>query len=245
MRLILATGLAAVAMTSAAHAAGYSGFVGLSGTHLEANDGTLDSDATTLTGSLAFDLRGRFQTQVDAEISDVDGADDTVYGGTIHVVRRAASGWMLGGFVGAVAQGDVSTTSAGLEAAVYLHRFTIAGAAGYVDSDDVDGDGALAQVEGRFFVDRNFRLDAAATFATFNTSVGDFDATALSIGGEYKFSGSAFSLYGGYTNLDTDIDDATADVVTLGVRVNWDEDLLARDRRGASLLRVGDFASLF
>ena len=86
---------------------------------------------------------------------------------------------------------------------------------------------------------------ATANFANFNTPIGDVDATAWSLGGEYKFTGSAISLFGGYTNLDTDLNNVSADIFTLGFRVNMDDDLATRDEHGASLLRVGDLTNLF
>jgi len=243
MKFILAGGVAAAALLGVAYADDYSGYLGLSRTHFDADDLGFHGDETSVSGVGAFDLRGHFQTQVDAEYSDFDKGDAT-YNGTINVVRRW-NGWMAGAFVGGSRTDDETATLAGLEGAAYFHRFTLAGVVAYADSDDFDGDGAVYQMQGRFFVDRNFRIDGTASFSKFNTPLGNFDATELSLDGEYKFSNSALSIFGGYTNLDTDIDNVNADVFRLGFRVNTNEDLAYRDEHGASLVRVGDFSDLF
>jgi hypothetical protein len=243
MKSVALAGMATLAMAGAAWAdegAGYSGFVGASHSWADAEEGgvSVDVDATTLSGAAAFDLRGRFQVQVDAQATDQENLDDPIVGGSLHFVKRT-DGWMFGGFAGGAETDDVTFTVAGFEGALYFDRFTLAAALGYADSDDLDGEGVLSQIEGRFFVDRNLRLDATFTQA----SGGDADGTALGVGGEYKFTNSHLSVFGAYTNYS--VADLDVDLVSLGVRVNLDADLAARDESGASLISAPNFGTLF
>ncbi|MEJ0061307.1 MAG: hypothetical protein WDM79_17845 [Terricaulis sp.] len=241
--------MATMAMAGAAWAddgAGYSAYVGASNSWVSAESAgvDIDADAMTLSGAAAFDLRGTFQMQIDGAITDAENIDDPVVGGSLHFVHRAA-GWMIGAFAGGSEAEDVSMTAVGAEGAIYFERFTLAAALGYIDSDDLGGDGMLTQVQGRYFFDRNFRVDATLTYASIDAGGSEVDANSLGVGAEYKFTGSHVSVFGSYALVDSDLASFDADIMTLGLRVNLDPDLAARDESGASMLSVPSFATLF
>jgi opacity protein-like surface antigen len=206
-----------------------------------------EADATTLSAAGAFDLRGRLSMQIDGEVSTFDtplSGDDTGGGGTLHLVARER-GWMYGGFVGGYTTDIFDLVAGGGEGALYFDRFTLAGALAYAEADDINTDGVIANVEGRYFISRNFRVDARLGYASLDVAGVDMDSFIAGAGAEYRLSDTPLSLFAGVTHRNIDDIDATTNALTLGMRWNFDPDLAYRDENGASLLTVPSLASFF
>lgn len=239
--IIGAAAILAVAVPGVA--AAQTGYVGAVYGNVEP-DGGDDSDFYGAEGAVAFAGSGSIVFEVDASLTDSDDTD-TGYGLLGHVYGRNDS-HLFGGFVGISGSDDSETYTVGLEAAKYFTNWTLAGAVAYGNNDDADADGFGANVEGRFFVQDNFRLDANLGWANIDFAGGDDDAFTYGVGGEYQFAAMPISIRAGWAHSEFDEADAEADAWTIGVRYNWGGTLRDRDRNGASQAGVlGGFGSAF
>jgi hypothetical protein len=227
--IIGAAALLAVATPGVASAA--SGYAGVVYNNVDVNHGGND-DAWGAQGSVAFQGSSSIGFEVDASAIDSDAAD-TVSRLAGHVFTRNES-YLFGGFA-AVDHSDNDTAwSAGLEANKYFERWTLAGAVGYENDDDVNASAWGANLQGRFFATDNFRLDAHAGYARVDyDGPGNDNVTDLGVGGEYQFGSAPISLAAAYDHADLDHGD-DANVWTVAVRYNWGGTLRDRDRTGAS-----------
>lgn len=205
-------------------------------------DGAADEeDFYGVEGAVAFAGSGSIVFEVDASIVDSDDSD-TGYGLVGHVYARNDN-HLFGGFVGISGSDDSETWTAGLEANKYFANWTLAGALAYASNDDADADGYGVNVEARFFVHDNFRIDANAGWANVDFGAGDEeDATTLGLGGEYQFAAAPISVRAGYST--TDFDGGDVDVWSIGLRYNWGGTLRDRDRNGASQASLVGLAGL-
>ena len=230
--IIAAAALAAVVAPGVA--AAQTGYVGAVYGNVDP-DGAGDEDFYGIEGAVAFAGSGSIVFEVDAAIVDGDNSD-TAYGVVGHVYARNDS-HLVGGFVGFSDSDATDTTwSAGLEGAKYFDKWTLAGAVYYANNDDADVDGYGVNVEGRYFINDNFRVDAGVGYANADTNAGDNDITTFGVGTEYQFAQMPISIRAGYRMTDGDFGDA--DTITIGVRYNWGGTLRDRDRSGASQASV-------
>ena len=246
MKRILASGLAIAAFASG-EAAAQSGYVDFSYSNVDGDVSgfDLDEDVTAVSGAAAFGLRGRLEFQLDGQVAKYDEAQDTVIGGTIHVLTRN-DGWMFGAFAGGVSGDETDYFSGGLEGSLYFQRISVSGALAYVKSEDIDTDGVILQQEVRYFFSRNTRVQAGIDYGNLETYGYDWDALAFNVGAEHRIEGSPLSIFGGVSHLEVnDLIDVSGNVYTLGLRYNFDQDLAFRDEAGASLLSVPRFGQLF
>ena len=89
-------------------------------------------------------------------------------------------------------------------------------------------------VEGRYFVQDNLRLDANVGYANVDVdTVGDDDVMIYGVGAEYQLEQFPGLVQQGAT-AKLDSDSGNSDAWTLGVRYNWGGTLRDRDRSGAS-----------
>jgi ATP-dependent protease HslVU (ClpYQ) peptidase subunit len=218
-------------------AAAQTGYVGVVYGNADAGTGD-DTDFYGAEGAVAFAGSGSIVFEVDASFTDADEGDEA-YGLVGHVYARNDN-HLFGGFVGIAGSDDSETFIAGLEANKYFANWTLAGAVAYGNNDDADADGYGVNVEARFFVHDNFRIDANAGWA--NVAGDDEDATTLGIGGEYQFAAAPISVRAGYSN--TDFDGGDVDVWSIGLRYNWGGTLRDRDRNGASQASLVGIAGL-
>ncbi len=234
--IIAAAALAAVVAPGVA--AAQTGYVGAVYGNVDP-DGADDEDFYGIEGAVAFAGSGSIVFEVDAAISEGDDTD-AAYGLVGHVYARNDN-HLVGGFVG-VGQSedgtgdDTTTWAAGLEGAKYFDKWTVAGAVYYANNDDSDVDGYGVNVEGRYFINDNFRVDAGVGYANADTPGGDNDITTFGVGTEYQFAQMPISIRAGYRTTDGDFGDA--DTITIGVRYNWGGTLRDRDRSGASQASV-------
>lgn len=236
--IIGAAALLAVAAPSVA--AAQTGYVGAVYGNIDV-DGLGDADYYGVEGAVAFAGSGSIVFELDAAITDSDDTD-TGYGVTGHVYSRNDS-YLFGGFVGLAGNDDTDTWTVGAEAAKYYTNWTLAGAVAYGENEDFGSDGWGVNVEGRFFVHDNFRLNGNLGWATIDyDGFGEDDAFTYGLGGEYQFATVPVSVGLAWSHVEFDEVDTEADALTLGVRYNWGGTLRDRDRNGAS--QAGVFGSL-
>lgn len=230
---------ALLAVAAPGVAAAQTGYAGVTYGNVDA--GGADADVYGVEGAVAFAGSGSIVFEVDAALVDSDDTD-TGYGLTGHIYHRDQS-HLFGGFIGIGGSDDSETWTAGLEANKYFADWTLAGAVAYANNDDFDVDGYGVNVEGRYFVQDNFRLNANIGWASVDTGAGDDDAMLYGVGGEYQFSALPISVAAGWNTADFDGGDV--DTVSVAVRYNWGGTLRDRDRSGASQAGVAGFGSAF
>jgi hypothetical protein len=241
MRNWIIAAAALVAVAAPGVAAAQTGYVGATYGNVDV-DGAGDEDFYGIEGAVAFAGSGSIVFEVDAAVTDGDDTD-SAYGITGHVYSRNDS-HLFGGFIG-VNDSDATDTTwyGGLEANKYFTNWTLAGAVFYGNNDDNDVDGYGANVEARYFINDNFRVDGNIGYASIDAGAGDDDVTIFGVGGEYQFAQVPVSLRAGYSKADSDGGDA--DVWSIGVRYNWGGTLRDRDRSGASQASLTNIAAVF
>jgi hypothetical protein len=239
---IIGAAAALLAVAAPSVAAAQTGYVGAVYGNVDA-DGADDEDFYGVEGAVAFAGSGSIVFEVDAAFTDADDTDSS-YGLTGHVYSRNDS-HLFGGFVGFNDSDAVDTTwYAGLEANKYFESWTLAGAVFYGENDDADVDGYGVNVEGRYFIHDNFRLDGHVGYASIDAgAAGDDDVVSYGVGGEYQLAQFPVSFTAGYSTSDSDFGDA--DVWSIGVRYNWGGTLRDRDRSGASQASLTNLGSAF
>ncbi len=227
----------AVPGVAAAQATGYVGAV-----YSESDFSGGDVDSYGVEGAVAFAGSGSIVFELDAAITDSDDTD-TGYGLVGHVYGRN-SDHLFGGFVGIAGNDDTETWIAGLEASKFFSQWTLAGALFYGENEDFDTDGFGANVEGRFFLSENFRLNGNVGWVEVDSGGADDDAMMYGVGGEYQFAAVPISIGAGWSTIDFDGGDV--DTWTVGVRYNFGgQSLLDRDRNGPSQASVIGLANAF
>lgn len=234
MKAFVFGAVSALALLVAAPANAATGYVGAAYTRAEvdAGAGDADSDAFGVEGAVAFDATQSLGLDIDAAYADSDDTDST-YGATAHLYGKAA-GYKFGGFVGLADVSEETVYSVGVEAQRNFGQFTLAGALAYANADDAEIDAYGVDVEGRFFVTDNFRLDGKVGYANLDGAGGDDDLTSIGVGAEYQFAAAPVSLRAGYSHSELDEADISSDAFTVGIRYNWGGSLKDRDENGPS-----------
>jgi len=203
-------------------------------------DGGGDADVYGVEGAVAFAGSGSIVFELDGAITDSDDADEG-YGLMGHVYSRNDR-HLFGGFVGIAGNDDTDTLTVGLEAAKYFSGWTLAGAVAYGENDDFDSEGYGVNVEGRFFVQDNFRIDANLGWANIDYGgFGDDDAFSYGVGAEYQFAALPISIGAAWDHVEFDEVDTEVDAWRVGIRYNFGSATLRdRDTSGASQADVLD-----
>lgn len=166
-----------------------------------------DFDSYGLNGAFSHDFSGGTFLQMDADLGRIDAGSDVAssYGALHYGVRNDS--YAFGGFVGLEDFFGLSGTSVGLEGQWYASNLVLNGSVGYLDLDDANLDFTNVQIDGGYFFTPNLQLTGLIAHTEADYSSGDTDWTTYGIGGEYRFSGSPFSVALNYRTADTDGDD--------------------------------------
>lgn len=228
--------IAAIAATLAASPAwAEGGYAGIAYVEPESFFGSDDEGGLAANGAASLgdhvQLEGGF-----VRLEDADW-DSTHFGG--HLFSRS-SGFLWGGFLGynsvSINNQGFDEWTAAIEGQFYLPRTTLSGAVSYTEFDSsTERNGWGADVEVRHFFTDDFSLHGVAGYFDPESGIITGEITTFGIGGEYRFAGSPVSVFGGWQQADSDSGDA--DAFNVGVRYNWNETLLDRDRSGPSLIR--------
>jgi hypothetical protein len=187
-------------------------------------------------------VSGSLGLQLDVSYLGVDFEDlgrVNTLGGRAHLFTRNEA-FLLGGFVAAtrtsfedstpIESDSVSGYALGVEGQSYLGPVTLGAALSWAVGDEEDDEeGFAVEGEARYFVSPDFSVEAGVGYA----DADDDGATTLSLGAEYKFGASPFSLRAEFANAD--LDGLDSQTFLIGLRVNGAGTLLDRDRRGPSL----------
>lgn len=233
MRSLIFGAAAILAVALPGIAAAQTGYVGVTWANVDP-DGGDDDDTIGVEGAVAFQGSGSINFEVDGAIADSDQSD-TVWGLTGHVYGRNDD-HLFGGFVGFADSDDSTTWTAGLEAAKYFARWTLAGSLAYANNDDANVDGWGVNAEARVFPTDNFRLQADLGWASVDAGGpgGDDDVWSYGLGGEYQLEAIPVSIALNWAHAEFDDADFGVDTIGVGIRYNWGGTLFDRDRRGAS-----------
>lgn len=226
-----AVALAAIAIPTAAHAEG-SGDVHIG--YRSVDD--LDIEGVQYGGAAHVGFSNGWNLQFDAQNSrfdDLGPGSITTTQGAAHAFYRT-EGWSAGGFI---SYGDALFDAAyglGAEGALYLDRFTVSGSLEHITFDNdlfiAEDSALLANLGGAFFITDNLEVHAGLHYLDADSvdSIMDY-----SIGGEWRFDNSPFSVFADYRQHDEDAFDTNS--WQIGARWSFgDSSLLDRDRSGAS-----------
>ena len=225
----------------------------------------LTVDGLTGDGAIAFGIDGNVGTQIDVDLTELASdaqrfRDKIVAAPTVHLFWRNDE-YLIGGFAGLIHCNYMDLVGLGGEAHYFLNgRTTLAFVASYAEptrlQDAIIRGLTSVQAEIRYFVMDDLRLEASINYMNAymtNYRVTDFwhmGNWGFGLAGEYIVPNTSLAVTLGWEKTRTanyfgryDID---GDTLKVGLRWTFDHDLLARDRRGASLGNVGkNFGGLF
>ncbi|MGE0828335.1 MAG: hypothetical protein AB7O04_03170, partial [Hyphomonadaceae bacterium] len=163
-------------------------------------------------------------------VTDSDSGSDTSALLAAHLFYRNAD-WLAGGFVAVATNDDSTAWGLGGEGDYYLNSWTLGGQVAYWNLDDADAD--LVDVNGhaRKYVDENLYLEGRAGWGNVSVDLPgaeDVDYWTVGFGGEKLFEQIPVSVHAGIDYLDAD--DASATMLTVGVRWNGNASRTLRDR---------------
>jgi hypothetical protein len=234
MKKFLFASAAAAAMLVSAPAFAGSGFVDFSYSRVD----DADLNDWSLGGAAVTDVMDGWSLQGDAHMHRLDaGGSNINFGeGTLHLFQRTDA-HAFGGYFGASDLQGIGAYGIGLEGAMYMDQFTVSGNLGYdwLESFGTTENGWSAGINGKFFVNDNFSIDAGVRYADFDVT----NVTTWNIGAEFKPESMPVSFYADYRNHNSDSSFLIGDdynAWTLGVRWNiGGGSLKSRDRTGASM----------
>ncbi len=137
-------------------------------------------------------------------------------------------------------------TFLGLEGQAYFGDLTIAAQGGQQKltsavskaSTGSNPSGSFANVQARYFLDENWRLDGTYSYGKVDFVDSAIKSNGIGLATEYRFSDSPFSVFARYDYLDSSANSTSFknNRAMLGVKFNFGkESLKQRDRSGASL----------
>lgn len=209
----------------------------------------LNSDTFAIGGSAAIAGDGVYSdgtwgVQADASVgwTEVGDEDSTDVNFGAHLFSRSQSG-LIGAFAGFSSVdtdlGDAGGWAAGLEGLNFYDNVSLYGSLGYAQIDDLDSKGWGGSLELRYFLEPNFRFDLTASAITGDLLNEDGTVWTVGFGAEYQLPDPRYPISGflafNHNEFDTDIIDFSGNAVTIGLRWNWDTNLLSRDRSGPGL----------
>lgn len=240
----VAVGIAAVATSAQAQTAG-SVDLGYGRMELDAGAvGKASADLIRLGGEVSFDSGGGIDAQVDGSVTRFEsGGDATVWSGTVHLNGKLVGGVRAGGFAGATVGEDLTLWAVGVEGQANLGPATLVSAQlGYGKVKDLgDLDFWAGRAELRHFVTDNFKLQGSAGLTKADVAGANLDFWNLGAEAEYQFSGTPWSVVGGYEHGEIKDVDLSNDTFRLGVRYNFGGTLRQRDQAGS----LGSVSNLF
>lgn len=217
-----------------------SGSVDFSFNTLDDDTDSAKEDYITLGGSVATELNNGWWLEFDAAVGDMNhsGHTDAFSGTVAHLFTRNDS-YAFGGFAGYTSW-ETNGWFIGAEGELYLGRFTLDGNA-LIGSNREDSQEQMSVgAGGTYFFTDNFSAGADVNWFEwdFGGSGNTQDGTVYGVNAEYRFTGSGFSVFGGYHTGDLDNFGTSSDVdsFTIGLRFNFGTgSLIEADRSGASM----------
>lgn len=263
-KTVLAAVLATAAPLAAAADPQTGGFdVFLSGGlgYSQFSEDELDDMNAELRASFAYTDKSGFGFQLDNVYNRQYLGDVFDYASTFdiagHVYYRT-SGWQAGAFyqnrtfnyeTGIDPSYDASLDASiddqqfyGIEAQGFFGNLTVNGQIGQHKmgflGGSVDGTGTFGTIQGRYFLNDNWKIDASYLHDNVDIEGSDFKTQQFGLGTDYRLANSPVSVFARYTrtNFDVDGSDIDEDRIMVGVKLNFGKATLRQqDRDGASL----------
>jgi hypothetical protein len=176
-----------------------------------------------------------------------------------HFKVDGSGGAILDGFAKAF---NPNASFVGAEAQAYFGDITLYGQLAQKNFHDVNDisstkivdDGYVANIKGRYFVNDNWKVDAAFAYGKdnlktggFNGSYGSVDQKNYSLSTEYRLPQYPLSVYAQYQRTDISLGPVSmdSDQLLAGLKLNLGKDTLkSRDRTGASLDPIAQTSSM-
>lgn len=243
--VVTASLMAGFSMVSGAAFAQTTGTVGISAQNIDPQRADV-SQSYGINGGISLDLGSTLTILADAGYSTNDDSDIDTVGGNLHVLSRDADR-AFGGFVGLAnvdgGGADDDVWSVGGEYAKFFDTSTLAFTAAFATADDSDVEAWGLQAEYRLFADDNTRIDFGAGWANIDYGFDDGDGFQIGAGVEHRFAGTAFSLGGNISYVDSSV---SSDAMVVGATLRFDfgnDSLKARDRKGNTFGGVNSLLS--
>lgn len=255
MKSVLFATAAAVAalVASPALAGDSSGYVDLSYAQTDWDWGSGSDDLANVSfgGAFVTGLSADWNVQFEGRNNSVrwndDADDDTVGYVAAHAFKRTDR-YSAGVFAGQANYYGTNGYMAGVEGQMFMDKAVLSGSLGYVGFNDWTDYSALgAQAGAKFFINDDFALNAGLGYATWDDWSDDTQTWNVSLGAEYKFSGSPASVFGEVRRDDVDYgggSESEVDTYMVGLRWNFGSgSLKARETTGASMQGAADMGA--
>lgn len=234
--LFLATAAVAAFASAPAFAQDAVGSVGLGYVHSDA-DGS-KTDGAAINGSVATSAFGDWTVTFDGSLNyseDSDFLGDTTSSLGAHV-SRVVNGVRVGGFASVQNNEVLDIASVGAEVQKTFERATLTGSVSY--SDVVNAEAWNAGVDAAYYPMDALRLNAGVGYASIDGFGSDLDSWTYSVGAEYQFAATPYSVFAGYESAQFDDINVDVDTFKVGFRYNFGGSLQAQDRSGANIGRA-------
>lgn len=195
----------------------------------------LDTDAFALNGAVATPIFGDWTVTAEATVANTESdmmASETTLSGSAALTKVIGS-YRVGGFYAANEMPGATLNTFGAVAQKYFDRATVSGVASY--GSVYDADIYTVKADAAFYATSDLRLNAGVSFQNVDFGGADFDTVAGTVGAEYQFANSPYSVFGAYTYTDSDDLAVEDNAFKIGVRYSFGGGLQARDRAGARM----------
>ncbi|MBY0563613.1 MAG: hypothetical protein K2P58_05430 [Hyphomonadaceae bacterium] len=221
--LLLGAAAAAALIVPAQASAQTNGYVDLS--IGQTDIASEDIDNIGLGGAVAVDLSGNWRAQFDVDTtrSSVDGADFTTSSTAAHVYYEGPT-WAVGGVLTSRDFVFGNEWSLGIEGQAHMGALVLEGGAAIGTLEGFGDEAGTTNLDASatWYVTPDFSVAAGASMLDIE-DLGD-EVTTYGIDGEYKFAGSAFSAFAGWSTSDVDSEDV--DTWRIGGRYAFGDDTL-------------------
>lgn len=189
-----------------------------------------DLDSIMLGGAVAADVSDGWRVQFDVDTTRYSDGSDPLFTTTnvaAHVYRGTDT-WAVGGVLANTDYIFGSAWTLGIEGQTHLGQLVLEGEAGLgtLEAFGDETDVVNANVNATYYVTDDFSLGVGVAY--FDADEFDDEFITYSLDGEYKFQGSAFSMFAEYAQ--TEVGDVDSDTWRIGGRYAFGDDTL-RGRR--------------
>lgn len=206
-----------------------------------------DLDTIVLGGAAAVDLSPNWRAQFDANVNRFSSDFGTVtLTNTAAHVYYEGDDWAVGGVLSNRDLSLASIWSLGLEAQRHFGPVVLEGEIGFgtLEAFGDSYDATNADADATFYASDNFSIGLGASYLDSEDAFGTI--TSYGIDAEYKFTGSANSIFAGYDSTNYDDIDSDGDAWRIGFRHAFGDDTLqGRRLTGPRWLPVRNDVTIF
>lgn len=224
MRTMLLGAAAAAAMIVPAQASAQTnGYIDLSFGQTDVE--STEFDALSLGGAAAVDLSGNWSAQFDVDVSrnSVEGEEFTTSNTAAHLYYEGPT-WAVGGVLSSRDLIFANEWALGIEGQTHIGSVVLEGGASFGTLEGFGGSTGTTTVDANatWYVTPDFSVGVGAGY--WDIDEFDDEATTYGVDGEYKFAGSDFSMFAGYST--TELEGVDFDTFRIGGRYAFGSDTL-------------------